>query len=564
MIPGAFDRPSALRRLEESHFDVIVVGGGITGVGCALDAASRGLRTALVERHDFASGTSSKSSKLVHGGLRYLQQGDIRLVYEALAERQILRRNAPHLVKVLPFLIPIFSKNGVVSRKLARAMGTAMWMYDFTGGLRIGKVHKRLSKEKALEYFPTLPPENLVSSYLYYDARADDARLCVAVARTAALQFGAVVVNDAAVTSVRKNDNGKVCGVDVVADGRTISVTADSIINAAGVWADDVRSFDEPGRPRTIRPAKGIHITLPWHKIRNEIAAVIAVPGDKRSVFVVPWGDFSFVGTTDTDYQGSVDDPQCTPEDIEYLLRAINGSVTTEITEADIVGTWAGLRPLVADPEASGRTADLSRRHSVNRSDAGVVTVTGGKLTTYREMAADAVDEIVEHVLDRKTLSNLHRRSRTKRLELHGADGFDQLVSRAATLSPLGPDVVTHLIDRYGSDTGDVLALAENDPDLAAPLVEGLPYLRAEAIFAVRHEMARTIDDILSRRTRARLLARDDSAAAAPSVAALIGPELGWDEAEQRHRVDEYVRQIDEERSAPGLPEVLLDTAMGS
>jgi glycerol-3-phosphate dehydrogenase len=564
MIPGAFDRPSALRRLEESNFDVIVVGGGITGVGCALDAASRGLRTALVERHDFASGTSSKSSKLVHGGLRYLQQGDIRLVYEALAERQILRRNAPHLVKVLPFLIPIFSKNGVVSRKLARAMGTAMWMYDFTGGLRIGKVHKRLSKEKSLEYFPTLPPENLVSSYLYYDARADDARLCVAVARTAALQFGAVVVNDAAVTSVRKNDNGKVCGVDVVADGRTISVTADSIINAAGVWADDVRSFDEPGRPRTIRPAKGIHITLPWHKIRNEIAAVIAVPGDKRSVFVVPWGDFSFVGTTDTDYQGSVDDPQCTPEDIEYLLRAINGSVTTEITEADIVGTWAGLRPLVADPEASGRTADLSRRHSVNRSDAGVVTVTGGKLTTYREMAADAVDEIVEHVLDRKALSNLHRRSRTKRLELHGADGFDQLVSRAATLSPLGADVVTHLIDRYGSDTGDVLALAENDPDLAAPLVEGLPYLRAEAIFAVRHEMARTIDDILSRRTRARLLARDDSAAAAPSVAALIGPELGWDEAEQRRRVDEYVRQIDEERSAPGLPEVLLDTAMGS
>ena len=564
MIPGAFDRPSALRRLEETHFDVIVVGGGITGVGCALDAASRGLRTALVERHDFASGTSSKSSKLVHGGLRYLQQGDIRLVYEALAERQILRRNAPHLVKVLPFLIPIFSKNGVVSRKLARAMGSAMWMYDFTGGLRIGKVHKRLSKAKALEYFPTLPPDNLVSSYLYYDARADDARLCVTVARTAAMQFGAVVVNDAAVTSVHKNAAGKVCGVDVVADGRTISVTADSIVNAAGVWADDVRAFDEPGKPRTIRPAKGIHITLPWHKIRNEIAAVIAVPGDKRSVFVVPWGDFSFVGTTDTDYDGPVDDPQCTAEDIEYLLRAINGSVTTEITEADIVGTWAGLRPLVADPEASGRTADLSRRHSVHRSDAGVVTITGGKLTTYREMAADAVDEIVEHVLDPKTLPKGHRRSRTKRLKLHGAEGYDALVASAATASPLGADVFTHLADRYGSDTGAILALAENDPDLAAPLVPGLPYLRAEAIFAVRNEMARTIDDILSRRTRARLLARDDSAVAAPSVAALIGPELGWDDAEQSRQVAEYVRQIAEERTAPGLPEVLLDTAMTS
>jgi glycerol-3-phosphate dehydrogenase len=564
MIPGAFDRPSALRRLEETHFDVIVVGGGITGVGCALDAASRGLRTALVERHDFASGTSSKSSKLVHGGLRYLQQGDIRLVYEALAERQILRRNAPHLVKVLPFLIPIFSKNGVVSRKLARAMGSAMWMYDFTGGLRIGKVHKRLSKSKALEYFPTLPPDNLVSSYLYYDARADDARLCVTVARTAAMQFGAVVVNDAAVSSVRKNAAGKICGVDVVADGRTISVTADSIVNAAGVWADDVRAFDEPGKPRTIRPAKGIHITLPWHKVRNEIAAVIAVPGDKRSVFVVPWGDFSFVGTTDTDYDGPVDDPQCTAEDIEYLLRAINGSVTTEITEADIVGTWAGLRPLVADPEASGRTADLSRRHSVQRSDAGVVTITGGKLTTYREMAADAVDEIVEHVLDAKTLPKGHRRSRTKRLKLHGAEGYDALVASAATASPLGADVFNHLADRYGSDTGAILALVENDPDLAAPLVPGLPYLRAEAIFAVRNEMARTLDDVLSRRTRARLLARDDSAVAAPSVAALIGPELGWDDAEQARQVAEYIRQIAEERTAPGLPEVLLDTAMRS
>ncbi len=563
MTTGAFDRDSALRRLGETPFDVVIIGGGITGVGCALDAASRGLRTALIERDDFSSGTSSKSSKLVHGGLRYLQQGEIRLVYEALHERQRLRRNAPHLVKVLPFLIPIFSSKGVVSKKLARAMGSAMWMYDFTGGARIGKLHKRVSKAEALALFPTLPEQRLMSSYLYYDARADDSRLCITVARTAALDFGATVVNGAAVTGLRKNAAGRVCGVTVHADGRDIEVETASVVNAAGVWADDVMALDEPERRRTIRPAKGIHITVPWHKVRNDIAAVIPVPGDKRSVFVVPWGDFTFIGTTDTDYNGGIDDPQCTAEDIEYLLRAINGSVTTEITVDDIVGTWAGLRPLVADPDASGRTADLSRRHKVTESHSGVVTITGGKLTTYREMAADTIDEIITHVLDDNARRRIHRRSRTKKLRLHGAEGYDKLVSSADTISSLGGDVVRHLADRYGSDARTVLALAESDPDLANPLVPGLPYLRAEAVFGVRTEMARTLDDVLSRRTRARLLGRDDSAAAARSVAELIAPDLGWDSADIEREVAQYNRLIDEERNVPKLPEVALDVALG-
>jgi len=564
MIPGAFDRADALRRLGDTHFDVVVVGGGITGVGCALDAASRGLRTALVERDDFASGTSSKSSKLVHGGLRYLQQGDVRLVYEALAERQRLRLNAPHLVKVLPFLIPVLSKDGVMSRKLARAMGSAMWMYDLTGGVRIGKLHKRISAEESLAHFPTLPADKLLSSYLYYDARADDARLCVTVARTAALRFGAVVVNGAGVTGLTKDDTGRVRGLTVEADGRTIEVTADAVVNATGVWADQVRAFDEPDRPHTIRPAKGIHITVPWHKVRNDIAAVIPVPGDKRSVFVVPWGDFTFVGTTDTDYDGPVDDPQCTADDVAYLLRALNGAVTTEITESDIVGTWAGLRPLVADPEASGRTADLSRRHSVHRSDAGVVTITGGKLTTYREMAADTIDEVLEHVLDAGAIERVQRHSRTKRLKLHGADGYDEVMTEADRLSPLGGEVVRHLADRYGADARTVLAIAESDPALAEALVPGLPYLRAEAVFGVRYEMARTVDDVLSRRTRARLLGRDDSAHAAAATAALIGPLLGWDDTEQDRQAAAYVALITAEREFPHLPEVALDAALGA
>ena len=550
MNSAAFNRSDALQRLESTNFDVVVIGGGITGVGCALDAVSRGLRVALVERDDFASGTSSKSSKLVHGGIRYLQQGDIRLVYEALAERQILRRNAPHLVKVLPFLIPILSSKGVVNRKLARAMGSAMWMYDLTGGLRIGKMHKRVSKKRALELFPTLPAEKLMPSYLYYDAEADDARLVVSVARTAALRFGATIVNRTDVVSLHKDVNGKVNGVVVTADGRTFTVAAKAVVNAAGVWSDDVRALDEAEHPHSIRPAKGVHITVPWSKVRNTVAAVIPVPGDKRSVFVVPWGQFTFVGTTDTDYNGPVDDPQCNEEDVEYLLRALNGAITETVTTDDILGTWAGLRPLVADPEASGRTADLSRRHKVRRSDSGVVTITGGKLTTYRKMAADTIDKVLAEVLDADRVTRLRQRSKTKNLKIHGANGYEELMASADSLSPLGGDEVRRLADRYGSDATTVLAIAESDPSMAELLVPGLPYLRAEAIFAVRYEMATTVDDILSRRTRARLEVRDASADAAFAVAALLAPELGWDEAEQARQVADYRARIDEELAA--------------
>ena len=550
MNSAAFNRSDALQRLESTNFDVVVIGGGITGVGCALDAASRGLRVALVERDDFASGTSSKSSKLVHGGIRYLQQGDIRLVYEALAERQILRRNAPHLVKVLPFLIPILSSKGVVNRKLARAMGSAMWMYDLTGGLRIGKMHKRVSKKRALELFPTLPADKLMPSYLYYDAEADDARLVVSVARTAALRFGATIVNRTDVVSLHKDVNGKVNGVVVRADGRTFTVATKSVVNAAGVWSDDVRALDEAEHPHSIRPAKGVHITVPWSKVRNTVAAVIPVPGDKRSVFVVPWGQFTFIGTTDTDYTGPVDDPQCNEEDVEYLLRALNGAITETVTTDDILGTWAGLRPLVADPEASGRTADLSRRHKVRRSDSGVVTITGGKLTTYREMAADTIDEVLAEVLKTDRFARLRLRSKTKHLKIHGANGYEELMASADSLSPLSGDAVRRLANRYGSDATTVLAIAESDPSMAELLVPGLPYLRAEAIFAVRYEMATTVDDILSRRTRARLELRDASADVALAVAALLAPELGWDEAEQARQVADYRSRIDEELAA--------------
>ena len=554
----SFDRATALRRLGQTPFDVLVVGGGVTGAGVALDAASRGLRTALVERDDFASGTSSKSSKLIHGGLRYLQNGDVKLVYEALAERQRLRVNAPHLVDVLPFLIPIFGKGGVINKKLARALGTAMWMYDLTGGARIGKLHKRLSTEAALRHMPTLPGDRIAGAYLYYDAQADDARLTLALARTAAIDFGAVVLNDAPVTALRHDDAGRACGATVEADGRTIDVSATVVVNAAGVWSDQIRALDEGTDPGTIRPAKGIHITIPWTKVRNDIAVVVPVPKDKRSVFVVPWGDTTFVGTTDTDYDGPLDDPQCTSDDIEYLLRAINGSVTTGVTADDILGTWAGLRPLVRDA-GSERTADLSRMHKVLRSGTGLITITGGKLTTYRKMAADTVDAVVAS-LGPDVTSRIHRRSRTRTLPLRGAADYE--VVAGMTSPVLSPEQVRHLADRFGGEARGVMAMVERDPSLAEPLVPGLPYLAAEAVYAARYEMARSLDDVLARRTRARLLARDDSARAAARVAALIGPELGWDAAEQARQVERYQADVAHERNTPGLPETSIEAAL--
>jgi glycerol-3-phosphate dehydrogenase len=550
--PTWFDRSEALRRLADDPFDVLVVGGGITGVGAALDAASRGLRTALIERDDFASGTSSKSSKLAHGGLRYLQQGEIRLVYEALAERQRLRHNAPHLVKLLPFLLPVFSgSGGVINKKLARALGASMWMYDLTGGARIGKFHERLSPEEALAHMPTLPADKIASSYLYYDATVDDARLCLTVARTAAIEFGAVAVNGAGLVGIAKDGEGRVRGATVRADGHDIEVRCSSIVNAAGVWSDEVRTLDEGANPDSIRPAKGIHITVPWDKVRNDIAVVVPVPKDKRAIFVVPWGDFTYIGTTDTDYQGPNEDPPVTREDVDYLLGAMK---FTGITDQDVLGTWAGLRPLVKSA-SSGRTADLSRRHKVVASPSGVVSVTGGKLTTYREMAADTIDEIVDVLGSR--VSGIARGSRTKKLRLRGAEGYDAL---ADATDP----ATAHLANRYGGEARTVLALAEADASLREPLVPGLPYLRAEAVYAVRHEMARSVDDVLTRRTRARLLGRDATAAAAGDVGRLIGPLLGLSEAEVEAQVADYRRSVEVERTSADLPETALDASLGA
>ena len=541
-------RQAAVQRLRTERFDVLVVGAGITGAGVALDAAARGLRVALVDQGDFASGTSSKSSKLIHGGLRYLQQGDVGLVYEALHERQRLLRNAPHLVRVLPFMIPVMTRDGVVSRKIARALGSALWMYDLTGGWRVGRLHRRLRADKAIAHMPTMNAEKLSSAYLYFDAEADDARLTLALAQSA-VDRGAVVVNYCGVTALRKDGNSNaLSGASIrTHEGEEFDVNAHVVVNATGVWGDALRRMDEGGDSTTIRPAKGIHITVPWELVRNDIAVVIPVPGDKRSLFVVPHmpnGDgtyrYTYVGTTDTDYRGSIDDPQCTRSDIDYCLRALNKAVTggRAITPDDVVGTWAGLRPLVVSSDGSdvkGRTADLSRRHKVIVSDTGMVTITGGKLTTYRKMAEHTVDtalEVIRRRLDSpqgSTNSDPHmprvRRCVTKRLALHGATSRDR---------------DDHLVSRFGTQAGAVRQLISDDPSLGTPLVGGLPYLRAEALYAARHEMVVTLEDVLSRRLRGLLYDRNATRHAAETTAQLIAPELGWDAT----RVNEEVKRF--------------------
>jgi glycerol-3-phosphate dehydrogenase len=549
-----FRREASLRRLADEEFDVLVVGGGVTGAGVALDASSRGLRTALVEKGDFASGTSSKSSKLVHGGLRYLQQRELGLVYENLAERQRLLDNAPHLVTPLPFLIPLFGDDGVASRTVAGTYAAVLWAYDVTGGWKIGRGHRRVGRDDALAHLPTLDTDRLVAGFLYFDARADDARLTLALARTAARRFDAVVVNYAAVhqltTGRDQRTDGALVRPGLTGDPEDLRVRARVVVNASGVWADTVRRLDEGRDPGTLRPAKGVHVTVPAARLPADVATVIPVPGDRRSIFVVPWPgtDLVYLGTTDTDYSGSLDTPACLPGDVDYLLDAANRVTTSDLSRADVTAVWAGLRPLLATHRGghrtakASRTADLSRRHRVSTSAHGVVTVTGGKLTTYRKMAQDAVDTVVRVLGE----SPRRRRSVTTSLPLLGATtrGRDP-VSRAQ------PDA--RLVERYGTEWREVRGLAASRPELAGPVVDGLPYTGAEMLFAARAEMVGTLDDLLSRRTRASIQLARASAAAAQAVADLVAGEMGWTPRAVADEVARYRKARHEELVTAGL-----------
>lgn len=533
-----FDRSRALERLASEQFDVLVVGGGATGAGVALDAATRGLRTALVERLDFAAGTSSKSSKLIHGGIRYLAQGDIALVYQALTERRRLLRNAPHLVRILGFMLPVYRKGGLIPRLFARGFGLVLWFYDLTGGALVVGRHRRLTRDQAVAKMPTLTSDDIVSAYLYYDARVDDARLTLAIARSAADQ-GAAVANYCRLTDIRKDSAGKAVGATVETGAGSIDISARVIVNAAGVWVDDVGRIDTGPGQEMMRPARGVHMVVPSSLVRNEVAVILPVKGGPGSVFAIPWheGDLTYIGTTDTDYPGDLDTMVVDAADLDTLLSHINPSIRSAIDAGDVVGTWAGVRPLLRG-EDDDKTADLSRHHRITRWPSDVVSVTGGKLTTYRRMAQDTVDEALK-VLGRKAAC------RTKKVALHGAQGWDRVDDAG-----LGAAARDRLANRYGADARVIIDMVVADPTLGEALVPGLPYLRAEARYAAEHEMVVSLDDILSRRTRARLLARDASAEVAESVAALVAGPLGWSPEEAAAQVMRYRESVAAERAA--------------
>lgn len=536
-----FRRDVALHQLAERKFDVLVVGGGITGAGVALDAAARGFATALVERGDFASGTSSQSSKLVHGGLRYLQHYEVGLVFQSLAERQNLLHNAPHLVRQQAFVIPVLGKGGVVDKTVARTYSLGLWMYDLFGGLRIGRLHRRLTAEEVHEHLPTLRLDRLVAGFMYFDAWADDARLTLAIARTAALDFGAVVANYAPAVALLKDNSRKVCGARIMPGGgppEGIEVEARVVVNATGVWVDRLRDLDLR-EEHLIRPAKGIHIALSNERVPCDVAVVLPSPRDGRNVFVIPWDGKTYVGTTDTDYDGDFDSPLVEKDEVDYLLEAVNAAVTDPVRRSDVTGTWSGLRPLLATGRRSrtpsARTADLSRRHKVLESASGLLTITGGKLTTYRKMADDVVDAVA------RILGSDRAHCPTKHLVIRGSRELEDLQAPgAAARFGLSEAVFSHLLSRYGDQVAEVVEIARERPELSVVLTPQLPFIGAEVVYAARHEMAITLEDVVSRRMRVLSLDAPAASSIARSVAELMASELGWQSTKLENEVERF------------------------
>jgi glycerol-3-phosphate dehydrogenase len=545
-MPGVLDarvRDESLRKMAAEPLDVLVIGGGITGAGAALDAASRGLRVGLVESRDLAAGTSSRSSKLIHGGLRYLEQGDFKLVREALRERDLLvSRLAPHLVRPVPFLYPLYRK--VVERPY---VGAGLVLYDAMEGTRRPVPHHRhLTTRGALRRAPALRPDRLVGAMVYYDAQVDDARYTVTVARTAA-RYGALVVTRATATALLR-DGGRVTGATVRDEesGRLFDVHASRVIVCAGVWSDLVHSASGVRAGYQVRMSKGVHLVMPKSAIDAETGMIVRT--SKSVLFFIPWGTRWIVGTTDTDWSGDRAEPTATAEDVDYILGEANRVLATPLTRGDVLAVYAGLRPLVAEPDRPANdkpgagekpTTKLSREHVVDSPLPGLTSIAGGKFTTYRLMARDVVDAAVEGLPGHVSPSV------TGQLPLLGADGLPAVLASARRLAedhavPLVS--VEHLIARYGSATSEVLDAIRADRGLGRPLVEGYPYLRAEVSHAVTHEGALHVEDVLARRVRLLIESSDAGASAAPEVAVIMGGLLGWS---RRRRAAEIRRYLD-------------------
>ena len=543
-------RAAALRSMSEQPVDVLIIGGGITGAGIARESALRGYRTALVDKGDFGGGTSSRSSRLVHGGIRYLEQFHLRLVYEASRERRVLLDIAPHLVRPLAFLFPVYRGARVPPWELR----AGMWLYDLLAAFRNVRTHRWLHRKAVLRLEPGLREKELRGAALYYDAQTDDARLVIATMRSAA-RAGALVASYAEATNLIKPD-GRICGA-TVRDQLTRqphTVRALVVVNAAGPWVDEVRRLDDARAEPLLRRTKGTHVVVPRHRLGNSYAVTLTSPIDGRVMFVLPWGDQSYIGTTDTDQGGAPDDVRATGDDVVYLLRSANAFFPqARLAPGDVVSTWAGLRPLLA-PAHSGAASEVSREHRVVDSPSGLITIAGGKLTTFRVMAQDVVDRAADrlHELDGRPRAP---RPRTDRLALPGGEAADlEVLVEAARARGASETTARHLVASYGSESAGVLNLADRDRPLGQPIVLGRPEIWAEATYAVEREMALRLTDVLMRRLHLFHEDRHQASGAAPRVAERMAELLGWDGARAAEELEAYGQEV--ERSRAFLQEV--------
>jgi glycerol-3-phosphate dehydrogenase len=555
---GPAEREESLARMAERELDVLVVGGGVVGAGTALDAVTRGLATGIVEARDWASGTSSRSSKLIHGGLRYLEMLDFALVQEALRERGLLLGTlAPHLVKPVPFLYPLRHRGWE-----RPYVGSGVALYDamsvsgaLTGSSGRGlPLHRHLSRRRALRLAPCLRKDALVGAVQYYDAQMDDARFVTTLVRTAA-GYGAHAANRARVVGFLR-EGERVVGARVhdLEQGGEFEVRARQVVNATGVWTDETQALVGSRGQFHVRASKGIHLVVPRDRIHSATGLILRT--EKSVLFVIPWGRHWIVGTTDTEWTLDKDHPAASSADIEYLLDHVNTVLAVPLTREDVEGVYAGLRPLLAGE--SDATSRLSREHVVQHAVPGLVVVAGGKYTTYRVMARDAVDEAV-HGLDQKVPPSC-----TERVPLAGADGYQALWNGRAELartSGLHVARVEHLLNRYGSLTRELLELVAAEPGLAEPLGGADDYLRAEVVHAARSEGARHLDDVLARRTRISIETFDRGTVCMREVAELMAGELSWDKRRIDAEVERYRARVEAERESQRQPDDLTADA---
>ncbi len=547
-------RTQSLVTLAQSEFDVLVIGGGVTGAGTALDAASRGLKVALVEMRDWAAGTSSRSGKLFHGGLRYLEQFNFGLVREALKERGLmLEKLCPHLVHPIEFIYPI--EHRIWERAY---MGAGLFLYDSIGGAGVLPRHKHLSRKQVLARAPGLAQKSLVGGISFFDAQVDDSRHTLELVRTAAA-YGAVVAPALKVIGLSHDDAGAVTGADVkdLESGNEFHIKAKTVINATGVWTDALQKMAGGRSDFSVQASKGVHILVPRDRIDSEVS--VFVRAEDSVLFIRTWGAHWLIGTTDTPWEQGLDHPVASASDIEYLLRNVNRVLNVELSVADIDGVYAGLRPLIKGKE--GATSDLSREHAVETTVPGFTTIVGGKYTTYRVMAEDAVNAAVIDLQSRGRFDGVAE-SKTENIPLIGAAnlGVAQTQLRANGKSfGLNAHGIDHLLGRYGSMVGNLTSILKYRPELAAPIAGGAGYLRVEAVYAVTHEGALHIDDILTRRTHLSIETPDQGLEAAVEVAQIMGAELGWDAERIEQELTHY-----QERVAAELEAHLAKTDLGA